>query len=487
MVGKHELYSRRYKSFINGEKIKEVNMSSNSDKMWAGRFKKSLDLKVNDFNSSVKFDKVMFREDITGSIAHAYMLGETGIIEKSEAEKIISELEKILSDIENGSLEIDLTAEDIHMFVEAVLTERIGDTGKKLHTARSRNDQVALDIRMYLKNQCDEVIDLLKNLIFAVIEKADENKNTLMPGTTHLQHGQPIVFAHHILAYAQMFKRDIERIYDAKKRMDYMPLGSGALAGTTYPINRHIVAEKLGFSNVTENSIDSVSDRDFVIELASALSLIMTHISRFSEEIILWCTSEYGFTELDDAFSTGSSIMPQKKNPDIAELCRGKAGRVYGSLVTLLTMMKALPLAYNKDMQEDKEAIFDALENTKLSLDTFTGMLKTLKINRENMKKAAQKGFLNATDCADYLVKKGLAFRNAYKISGQLVALCIEKNTILEDLPLCEYKKICDVFEDDVYKYIDLEYCVNERKVYGGPSAESIERQMKKLEEFLEV
>ncbi|MCL2773496.1 MAG: argininosuccinate lyase [Oscillospiraceae bacterium] len=459
-------------------------MSYNS-KMWEGRFKKPLDSKVNDFNSSIKFDWVMFKEDINGSIAHAYMLGETGIIEKSEAEKIIDRLEKILQDIESGSLEIDCKAEDIHMFVEQILTERIGDTGKKLHTARSRNDQVALDIRMYLKKQCGEVSDLLKNLIYAVIEKAEENKNTLMPGVTHLQHGQPIVFAHHILAYAQMFKRDIERIADAEKRMDYMPLGSGALAGTTYPIDRHMVAEKLGFANVTENSIDGVSDRDFVIELASDLSIIMTHISRFSEEIILWCTSEYNFIELDDAFSTGSSIMPQKKNPDVAELCRGKAGRVYGSLMTLLTVMKALPLAYNKDMQEDKEAIFDALENTKLSLDTFTGMLRTLKVNRDSMKKATSKGFLNATDCADYLVKKGLPFRDAYKITGQLVAMCIEKNLTLEDLPLDEYKKICNKFENDVYKYIDLEYCVNERKVYGGPSAESIDRQIKNLEEFL--
>ena len=460
-------------------------MSANSDKMWDGRFKKSLDSKVNDFNSSIKFDWIMFREDITGSIAHAFMLGETGIIEKSESEKIIAELEKILEDIENGSLEIDQNAEDIHMFIEAVLTERIGEAGKKLHTARSRNDQVALDIRIYLKKQCGEVINLLKNLICGIIEKAKENKTTLMPGTTHLQHGQPIVFAHHILAYAQMFKRDIERIADCKKRMDYMPLGSGALAGTTYPINRFIVAEKLGFNNITENSIDAVSDRDFVIELASDLSISMTHISRFSEEIILWCTSEYNFIELDDAFSTGSSIMPQKKNPDVAELCRGKAGRVYGSLVTLLTMMKALPLAYNKDMQEDKEAIFDVLENTKLSLDTFTGMLKTLKINRESMKKAAQKGFLNATDCADYLVKKGLPFRDAYKITGQLVALCIAKDFTFENLPLDEYKNICDKFESDVYKYIDLEYCVNERKVYGGPSVRSINKQIENLEEWL--
>ncbi|MCL1858340.1 MAG: argininosuccinate lyase [Oscillospiraceae bacterium] len=457
-----------------------------SSKMWDGRFKKSLDLKVNDFNSSIKFDWVMFREDITGSIAHAYMLGETGIINKSESERIIEGLEKIFEDIENGTLEIDFESEDIHMFIEAVLTERIGDTGKKLHTARSRNDQVALDIRIYLKKQCDEIMDLLKCLIREIIEKAKENKTTFMPGTTHLQHGQPIVFAHHILAYAQMFKRDIERIADCKKRMDYMPLGSGALAGTTYPINRHLVAEKLGFANVTENSIDGVSDRDFVIEFASDLSIIMTHISRFSEEIILWCTSEYNFIELDDAFSTGSSIMPQKKNPDIAELCRGKTGRVYGSLITLLTMMKGLPLAYNKDMQEDKEAIFDVLENTKLSLDTFTGMLKTLKVNRDSMKKASQKGFLNATDCADYLVKKGLPFRDAYKITGQLVAVCIEKNISLEDLPIEEYKKICEIFEFEVYKYIDLEYCVNERKVYGGPSKESIETQIKNLEKFLE-
>ena len=460
-------------------------MSSNPKKMWDGRFKKSLDSKVNDFNSSIKFDWVMFKEDITGSIAHAYMLGETGIITKSEAGQIISGLEQILADIENGSLEIDYETEDIHTFVEQILTERIGGAGKKLHTARSRNDQVALDIRMYLKKQCDYIVDSLKNLMYAVIEKSKENKNALMPGVTHLQHGQPVVFAHHILAYAHMFKRDIGRVSDAKSRMDYMPLGSGALAGTTYPIDRRLAAEKLGFANITENSIDAVSDRDFVIELASALSLIMMHVSRFSEEIILWCTPEYNFIELDDAFSTGSSIMPQKKNPDVAELCRGKTGRVYGSLISLLTVMKSLPLAYNKDMQEDKEAIFDALENTKMSLDTFAGMLKTVKINRDSMKKAASKDFLNATDCADYLVKKGLPFRDAYKITGRIVAVCIEKSLTLEDLPLDEYKKICDSFESDVYKYIDLEYCVNKRKVYGGPSAESVDRQIKNLEGFL--
>jgi argininosuccinate lyase len=456
-------------------------------KMWDGRFKKSLDSKANDFNSSIKFDKAMYKEDIEGSKAHALMLGDTGIIGKDEAEKIISCLDDIKRGIENGELEISDDAEDIHMFIEAVLTERIGDTGKKLHTARSRNDQVALDIRIYLKKECGEIIKLLVNLIKAIVAKAEENKTTLMPGYTHLQHAQPIVFAHQLLAYAEMFKRDIGRVADTKKRMDFMPLGSCALAGTTYPIDRQKTADLLDFSHITENSIDAVSDRDFVIELASALSIIMMHLSRFSEEIILWCTQEFGFIELDDAFSTGSSIMPQKKNPDIAELARGKTGRVYGSLVTLLTVMKSLPLAYNKDMQEDKEAIFDAVENTKISLDTFTGMLSTVKVKAENMKKAAGTGFLNATDCADYLVKKGLPFREAYKITGQAVALCIEKNIALEDLPLEEYKKLCGKFDGDVYKFIDLEYCVNERKTYGGPSLESIERQIKNTLLFLET
>lgn len=454
-------------------------------KMWAGRFKKQIDSGVNDFNSSIAFDKVMYKQDICGSIAHATMLGECKIIEKSEADKIVKALKEILRDIEDGKVEFTADAEDIHMNIETILTERIGDTGKRLHTARSRNDQVALDIRMYLLAETERVKASVLGLLEAIRDKAYENIDTVMAGYTHLQRAQPVTFAHYILAYSEMLRRDYDRLCDTAKRMNVMPLGSGALASTTYPIDRERVAELLGFPAVTRNSIDGVSDRDFVLELASTLSILMMHMSRFSEEIILWCSSEFGFIELDDAFSTGSSIMPQKKNPDVAELVRGKCGRVYGSLMTLLTVMKGLPLAYNKDMQEDKEAIFDAIDNTVLSVNVFTSMFATMTVKAETMRKSAAKGFINATDCADYLVKRGLPFRDAYKVVGTLVARCIELDTTLEELPLDEYKELSPVFENDVYDAIDLDTCVNGRKVTGGPARESVEAQLKVLDEFI--
>ncbi len=449
--------------------------------MWAGRFSKEIDSRVNDFNSSIKFDARMYRSDIAGSVAHATMLGEQGIIEKSESEKIVAGLKEILADIDEGRLEIDPNAEDIHMFIESVLTERLGDTGKRLHTARSRNDQVAVDIRHYLKGECDEISALIRELTEAIIQKAEEHFYTVMPGYTHLQRAQPVTFAHHILAYAQMLTRDMERIADCKKRMDVMPLGSCALAGTTYPLNRKRTAELLGFADITHNSLDGVSDRDFCCELASAISILMMHLSRFSEEIIMWCSWEFKFIELDDAYSTGSSIMPQKKNPDITELIRGKTGRVYGDLMTLLSMMKNLPLAYNKDMQEDKEAIFDAVDTVKLCLTTFIPMFETMTVLKDNMRRAAAKGFINATDCADYLVKKGLPFRSAYKATGSLVARCIELDTTLEELPIAEYKKLCDLFDEDVYEAISLDTCVMQRNVDGGPAPEAAARQVELL------
>lgn len=449
-----------------------------ADKMWAGRFSKELDKRVNDFNSSISFDARMYRQDIRGSIAHATMLGDTGIIDKGESEKIVEGLNGILADIESGKLLFDPNAEDIHMFVEQVLTERLGDTGKRLHTARSRNDQVALDIRMYLRDEVICIIPMLKNLAETLCKIAEENLDTVMPGYTHLQRAQPITLAHHLMAYANMLARDIERLADAYKRMNIMPLGSGALAATTYPIDRRRVSALLGFDDITQNSLDGVSDRDFCIELCSALSILMMHLSRLSEEIVMWCSWEFKFIELDDAYSTGSSIMPQKKNPDITELIRGKTGRVYGDLNTLLVMMKGIPLAYNKDMQEDKEAIFDAIDTAKLCLETVTPMLATMRVNKENMRNAAARGFINATDCADYLVKKGMPFRDAYKITGTLVALCIEKNLTLEELPIEEYKKLCGTFEEDVYEAIKLETCVNMRKAEGGPAPESVKRQI---------
>ena len=454
-------------------------------KMWQGRFKKEEDERVNDFNSSISFDSRMYKQDITGSIAHARMLGKTGIIEESESEKIVEGLKGILHDIESGNLEFDSKAEDIHMFVEQVLTQRIGDAGKRLHTSRSRNDQVALDLRMYLLENIKNVKSKLIYLMNTVIEKAKQNTDTVMSGYTHLQRAQPITLAHELLAYAQMFKRDIMRLDDCYERTDVMPLGSCALAGTTYPIDRAFVKEQLGFAEITQNSIDGVSDRDFVLEFAFDLSLIMMHLSRFSEEIILWCSSEFGYMELDDAFATGSSIMPQKKNPDIAELVRGKTGRVYGSLTTLLTVMKGIPLAYNKDMQEDKEAIFDALDNTLLCLEIFAEMLSTASFNKDKMRAGAGFGFINATDCADYLVKKGLPFRSAYKIVGELVAVCIEKGYSFETLPLDEYKAVSDAFDEDVYKAVDLDVCVNGRNVPGGPAKEAVEKQIANLEKFI--
>ena len=447
--------------------------------LWKGRFKKKLAKETNDFNSSISFDSRMFEEDIKGSIAHATMLGATGIIDKSESEKIVAGLSEILADIKSGKLDIDMSAEDIHTFVEGELTARLGQTGKRLHTARSRNDQVALDIRLTLRKEIDEISEKIKDLVLVLCNKAEENKETIMPGYTHLQRAQPITFGHHLMAYAQMLLRDLDRLADVKKRMNVLPLGSGALAGTTYPLDRNMVADLLGFDSVSLNSLDGVSDRDFCIELASALSLVMVHLSRFSEEIIMWCSWEFKFVELDDAFSTGSSIMPQKKNPDIAELVRGKSCRVFGDLTTLLTVMKGIALSYNKDMQEDKEAIFDAVDTVKMCLNAFTPMIDTMTVLKDNMRHAAAKGFINATDCADYLVGKGLPFRDAYKATGELVALCIDKNLTLETLPLDEYKKICDLFDDGVYQAINLEKCVADRLVVGGPSIQSVETQIK--------
>ena len=454
-------------------------------KMWAGRFSKEVDEKVNDFNSSISFDCRMYRHDIRGSMAHAKMLGEQGIIAPGESEKIIKGLEGILADLDSGALCFDPNAEDIHMFVEQILTERLGDTGKRLHTARSRNDQVALDIKYYLKDECDEVSKLVYELIETIISTAQEHYDTVMPGYTHLQRAQPVTFAHHIMAYAQMLTRDMGRLADCRKRMDRMPLGSCALAGTTYPLNRKRVAELLDFEDITYNSLDGVSDRDHCIEMASAVSILMMHLSRFSEEIIMWCSWEFKFVELDDAYATGSSIMPQKKNPDVAELVRGKTGRVYGDLMSLLTVMKGLPLAYNKDMQEDKEAIFDAVDTVKLCLSTFIPMFRTMTVLKDNMRKAAAKGFINATDCADYLVKKGMPFRDAYKITGTLVARCIDLGTTLEELDIKEYKKLTDVFDEDVYKAINLETCVMQRNVDGGPAPEAVARQIEELKSEL--
>ena len=447
-------------------------------KLWAGRFQKEIDQKTNDFNSSISFDSRMYREDIEGSIAHATMLGASRILPKDEADRICAGLEEIRSDIDSGKLSIDPNAEDIHTFIEGELTARLGDSGKRLHTARSRNDQVALDIRLYLKKECAALTGQLRELIAVLCRKALLHKGDVMPGYTHLQRAQPITFGHHLLAYAEMLLRDVGRLEDAAKRMDSMPLGSCALAGTTYPLDRELTAKLLGFSAVTQNSLDGVADRDFCVELACAISLAMVHLSRFSEEIILWCSWEFKFIELDDAFSTGSSIMPQKKNPDIAELVRGKSGRVFGDLMTLLTVLKGLPLAYNKDMQEDKEAIFDAVDTLKMCLTAFIPMIDTMKVLPENMRHAAAKGFINATDCADYLVDaKGLPFRDAYKITGTLVARCIEKGLTLETLPLSEYQEICPAFDEGVYDAISLDRCVNNRKVLGGPAPENVEAQ----------
>ena len=453
--------------------------------LWQGRFQKTLDPKTNDFNSSIAFDSRMYKEDIEGSIAHSSMLCVQGIISPDDLAKIVDGLNAIKSEIESGALEIDPNSEDIHTFVEGELTKRIGSAGKRLHTARSRNDQVALDIRLYLRKECDSVYALITDLIKVLCEKAEKYSDAVMPGYTHMQRAQPITFGHHLLAYAEMLLRDRDRLKDAKARMNYCPLGSCALAGTTYNIDRNMTSEALGFTAPMSNSLDGVSDRDFCMELASVLSILMVHLSRFSEEIILWCSWEFKFVELDDAFSTGSSIMPQKKNPDITELIRGKTGRVFGDLTTLLTMMKGLPLAYNKDMQEDKEAIFDAFDTVKICLTTFIPMLDTMTALPENMRKAAAGGFINATDCADYLVGKDLPFRDAYKATGEIVALCIKKGLTLETLPLEEYQKICNLFDNGVYEAINLDKCVNGRTSLGGPAPQNVLKEAKRIKQLL--
>ncbi len=447
-------------------------------KMWAGRTSGVTDSIADDFNSSIHFDSRMYRQDINGSMAHAAMLADCGIIMPDEAEQIIDGLKTILADIESGKLSIDLMSEDIHMFVEQELTSRIGDVGKKLHTARSRNDQVALDIRMYLREKVDEITALLRDLIATLTDKAQEYKSDIMPGYTHLQRAQPITFGHHLMAYCMMLLRDMERLSDCRKRMNISPIGSCALAGTTYKTDRDAEAKALGFDGICLNSLDGVSDRDFAVELMSDISLIMMHLSRFSEEIILWSSWEFKFIELSDSYTTGSSIMPQKKNPDMAELVRGKSGRVFGDLMGLLTTLKGLPLAYNKDMQEDKEGVFDAVDTVIMCLKVFTPMIATMKAIPVNMKKAAQKGFINATDLADYLVKKGMPFRTAYKISGTIVAECIAEDTVLEDMSLEAYKKHSELFSDDLYDAINLENCVARRISKGGTSVQSVEAQI---------
>lgn len=454
------------------------------DKLWAGRFAKELDSRANDFNSSICVDSRMVRQDIRGSIAHATMLGATGILPQAEVDMIVKGLQGILADIDNGSLAIDMTAEDVHMFVENELTRRLGDTGKRLHTARSRNDQVAVDVRLYLRDEAEEIKELLKNLILVLADLAEENKAVIAPGYTHLQRAQPIAFGHHLAAYAMMFVRDYERVVDAVRRMNVSPLGSCALAGTGYPTNRRLAAELLGFDGITLNSMDGVSDRDFCVELANACALIMTHLSRFSEEVILWASWEFKFIELDDAFSTGSSIMPQKKNPDIAELVRGKSGRVYGNLMALLTMLKGLPLAYNKDMQEDKELIFDSIDTVKDCLAVFAPMLATMRVLPDNMRKAAANGFINATECADYLTRKGLPFRTAYKITGQIVAYCIANGKTLETLDMAEYKEFCTDFDEDIYASVDMQHCIDIRVSEGCAGTSSVEQQVAYLKNY---
>ncbi len=452
------------------------------EKLWGGRFSKATDTLVDDFNSSIRFDARMYAQDILGSQAHAEMLGRQGIIPKADAELIVKTLGEIKEDIEDGKVEFLIDAEDIHMNIESILISRIGDVGKRLHTGRSRNDQVALDIRMYLREELDTIAEMVKDLRLVVLEIAKKNLATIMPGYTHLQKAQPITLAHHVMAYYEMFRRDGERLLDCRKRLNVMPLGSGALAGTTYPLDREFVAEKLGFDGITQNSLDGVSDRDFACELAFDLSQIMVHISRFSEELILWSSHEFSFVEMDDAYSTGSSIMPQKKNPDVAELARGKSGRVFGSLMGLLTMMKGLPLAYNKDMQEDKEQIFDAVDTVKMVLPVFGKMLATMKVREEKMLTGAKGGFTNATDVADYLVKKGLPFRDAHGVVGRMVAYCIEKDTVIDALSMEEMKTFSELIEEDVYDAISLETCVNQRKIVGGPAMETMKKIIEKYE-----
>ena len=447
-------------------------------KLWAGRTAGDTSKLADDFNSSISFDSRMYRQDITGSMAHAAMLGAQGIIPQEEAGRIIDGLQGILEDLESGQLAIDPDCEDIHMFVEQVLTQRIGDAGKRLHTARSRNDQVALDLRLYLRDETDELLDKAGRLIAAVTDQAEAYKAAILPGYTHLQRAQPITFGHHLMAYAMMLLRDCGRLRDARERMNLSPIGCCALAGTTYATDREFEAGRLGFDGVCMNSMDGVSDRDFCLELLSALSILMMHLSRFAEEIILWSSWEFRFIELSDAFTTGSSIMPQKKKPDMAELVRGKTGRVYGDLMGLLATMKGLPLAYNKDMQEDKEPVFDACDTVKMCLDVFTGMIGTMAVNTVHMRRAAQTGFINATDLADYLVRKGLPFREAYKISGQIVAECMGSGRVLETLPLDAYQKHSPLFEGDVYQAVDLDVCVSKRISAGGTCVAEVEKQI---------
>lgn len=454
-------------------------------KLWGGRFSKATDALVDDFNSSIRFDARMYKQDIKGSMAHAEMLGRQGIIPKDDADLIVKTLDEILADIEAGKVEFLIDAEDIHMNIETILISRIGDAGKKLHTGRSRNDQVALDLRMYLRDEVDEIEGMLKSAMATVLDIAEKNVDTIMPGYTHMQKAQPVTAAHHFMAYFQMFVRDLERLRDCRKRINVMPLGSGALAGTTYPLDREFVAEKLGFAEVTKNSMDGVSDRDFAIELAGVLSILMMHLSRFCEELVLWSSHEFSFVEMDDSYSTGSSIMPQKKNPDVAELIRGKSGRVYGSLTTLLTMMKGLPLAYNKDMQEDKEAIFDAVDTVKLCLPVFTNMLATMTIRKEKMAKGATGGFTNATDLADYLVKCGVPFRSSHEIVGKMVARAVETNRDLDEFTIEEMKEFSPLISDDIYEAIAIKTCVDGRNVIGGPASSQVLSEIKKGHKML--
>ena len=455
-------------------------------KLWGGRFQKSTDKKVDDFNSSIRFDKRMYKQDIKGSVAHATMLGRQNIIPKEDSDKIVAELKNILKDIEDGKVEFEIDAEDIHMNIEKILIERIGDAGKRLHTGRSRNDQVALDIRMYLMDETADIEEMLIHTLNVLVDLASDHTETIMPGYTHLQKAQPVTFAHHLMAYFEMFKRDHMRLKDIYKRMNTCPLGSGALAGTTYDLDRAYTAELLGFDGPTLNSMDSVSDRDYLIELMSALSTIMMHLSRFSEEVIIWNSNEYQFVDIDDSYSTGSSIMPQKKNPDIAELVRGKTGRVYGALTSILTTMKGIPLAYNKDMQEDKELVFDAIDTVKGCLALFTGMLATMKFNKERMLESCRHGFTNATDAADYLVNHGVPFRDAHGIVGKLVLYCIDKKIALDDMSLEEYKEISPVFEEDIYDAISMETCVNKRNTIGAPGPEAMKKVIALHEAYLE-
>jgi len=454
-------------------------------KLWGGRFQKATDKLVDDFNSSIRFDARMYKQDILGSIAHATMLGKQGIIKKEDADLIVKTLGEILTDIENGKVEFLIDAEDIHMNIETILTERLGDVGKRLHTGRSRNDQVALDLRMYLRDETDALLAMLKETLFALLSIAEAHTDTIMPGYTHLQKAQPVTFAHHVMAYFSMFRRDFERLTDARSRINVLPLGSGALAGTTYPLDREFVAEQLGFDAVCTNSLDGVSDRDFALEFLSCLSILMMHLSRFSEELVLWSSHEFSFVEMDDSYSTGSSIMPQKKNPDVAELIRGKTGRVYGSQMALLTTMKGLPLAYNKDMQEDKEAVFDALDTVKMCLPVFTKMLSTMRVNKERMNEGAKGGFTNATDIADYLVKKGVPFRSSHEIVGKMVARAVETKRDLDEFTLSEMQEFSPLIESDIYHAIDIVTCVEKRNIIGGPAKEQVEKEIKNGYAFL--